>query len=110
MLSRATGLFSIYRGTTTNASGDTVDDNINPLAVDVQLALRNSARLFEPPSTDSPRTVSTFYGRAGKEVDLQSNDRIQDQETLILYVVRWVSAPLSSTRISDLMFEAHRVS
>lgn len=110
MLSRATGLFSVYRGTTTNDSGDTVDDNTDPLYVDIPLGLRNSASpLSESPNTNSPRTISPLVGRASSDQDLLANDRLQDQYTGLLYVIDWVRAPYSSTRNSDLEFGLHRV-
>ena len=110
MISRATGLFSIYRGATTNLSGDTVDDNTDPIYVDIPLALHNNTVTEESPNTNSPRTIAGYLGRASSGTDLQANDRLQDQNTGALYVIDGVPrAPLSSTRNSDLQFVVHRV-
>lgn len=109
MLARATGLFSIYRGTTTNLSGDVVDDNTNPLHVDVPLSLHNAAIRSDNPNSATPRSIGGLTGRASSNLDLRTEDRIQHQVTGYLYVVDWVRAPASSTRNSDLRFECHRV-
>jgi hypothetical protein len=110
VISRATGLFSIYRGLTTNDSGDEIDDNTDPTYVDIPLALRNAGNSTNPPNTATPRSIATFVGRAQSDLDLQAEDRLQDQQRDVWYVVvGQPRAPLSSTRNSDLQFEAHRV-
>jgi hypothetical protein len=109
MYARATGLFSIYRGTTTNASGDTIDDNTTATATGVPIALHNNSVTEESPNTESPRTISVYLGRATRTLDLRANDRIKDEATSVFYVVDGQPrAPLGSTRNSDLGFVAHR--
>lgn len=109
MLSRATGLFSIYRGTATNDSGDEIDDNEDPTQVDVPLGLRNATRVEGDPTTATPRLIRYLRGTASPTLDLQAQDRIKNQVTGSFYVVDTVVEPLSSTGHSDLRFEAHRV-
>jgi hypothetical protein len=109
MLARATGLFSIYRGTTTNSSGDPVDDNVTTTATDVPMALHNNTVIEGDPDTATPRVITAIRGRATRGTDLRAQDRIKDQATGLFYVVDTVSAPLSSTRNSDLGFSCHRV-
>ena len=109
MYARATGLFSIYRGTTTDSSGDDVDDNTTATAIDVPLALHNLSVLEDNPDTALARTITAIRGRATRGTDLRVQDRIKDQATGVFYVVDTVAAPLSSTRNSDLSFSVHRV-
>jgi hypothetical protein len=109
MITRATGLFSLYRASTTNSSGDTVDDNVNPLAVDIPLGLRNATRIEGDPNTATPRVIKYLRGTATVGTDLQAQDRIENQITGTFYVIDVVVEPLSSTGNSDLRFEAHRV-
>jgi len=108
MISRANGLFSIYRGTTENASGDIID-GAYLVASDVPLALRNADTTSEALSTETPRTIGRFRGRASSGTDLRTFDRIKDQATGEYFTVDSVRAPRSSTRNSDLEFGAHRV-
>jgi hypothetical protein len=128
MLSRATGLFSIYRGTTTNSSGDLTEDNTTAVSEDapwpddepwvpmqawnsysVTIALHNQSVVEDNPNTATARVVTAIRGRATRGTDLRVQDRIKDQATGIFYVIDTVIAPLSSTRNSDLGFSCHRV-
>jgi hypothetical protein len=109
MISRATGLFSIYRGTDTNDSGDEIDVPVK-VASDIPMGVRNRSSNFEGPNADTPRQTGLFTGRASHDVDLRRQDRIKDQVTGAYFQVEWVSEPASSTRNSDLMFGLHRVS
>ena len=108
MISRATGLFSIYRGAATNTSGDEIDHPYLVLA-NVPLSLRNSSTISDNPNTATPRTITAFRGRGSSSLGLRANDRIIDQATEESFLVDSVSAPRSSTRNSDLQFVAHRV-
>lgn len=109
MLSRATGLFSIYRGTTTNDSGDETD-GAYLVATSIGLSLRNTTTSGESLTTDTPRQISRLAGRAPAGTDLRQFDRIQNQTTSEYFQVDWVREPASSTGNSDLAFGAHRVS
>jgi len=109
MISRATGLFTIYRGTTTNDSGDEID-GAYIAASGVPLALRNEGTASEGLNTDTPRQITRLAGRATSGADLRARDRIKDEATGEYFQVDWIVAPLSSTRNSDLQFGAHRVS
>jgi hypothetical protein len=108
MIARATGLFTIYRGTTENASGDEVAADYI-VASDVPLALHNGTAVEYSPTTFTPRTITTIRGRATGGTDLRVEDRIKNQSSDQRYVVDTVVEPLSSTRLSDLSFSCHRV-
>lgn len=108
MRARATGLFTIVRGTTTNASGDPVDHDY-VAARDVPLGLRNASITESNPNTATPRIIKFIRGTASPDIDLRVQDRIVNQDTETRYVVDTVNEPLSSTRNSDLRFECHRV-
>jgi hypothetical protein len=107
MIARATGSFSIYRGTTTNTSGDEIAADYL-IASDVPLSLHNSGAIEGPANTATPRTITSIRGRATVGTDLQAEDRIEDAYG-VRYVVDTVTPPLSSTRNSDLSFVVHRV-
>jgi hypothetical protein len=108
MRARATGRFTIYRGTSTNDSGDTVDGDYI-VASDVILGLRNTTVTEGDPTTATPRVIKFIRGTATTGTDLRAQDRIKNQETGIRYVIDTVEEGLSSTRNHDLRFEAHRV-
>ncbi len=107
MIGRATGRFTIYRGTTTNDSGDTIDGDYI-VASDVVLGLRNATRVEGDPTT-APRTVRYIRGTATPGTDIRAQDRIKDQDSGLRYVVDTVEPGLSSTRNTDLRFDCHRV-
>ena len=109
MLARATGIFSIYRRTDTNDSGDEVEDNTAPLYTDVAMALHNQSQLEDNPNTAYGRVITAIRGRATVGTDLLARDRIKNQVTGVFYVVDTIVPPLSSTANSDLGFSCHRV-
>lgn len=108
MIARATGLFSIYRGTTENLSGDEIAADYL-IASDVPLALHNGGAVEYPANTATPRTITSIRGRATAGLDLRAEDRIKNQSSDQRYVVDTVVEPLSSTGLSDLSFSCHRV-
>lgn len=105
---RATGSFSIFRGTTTNDSGDVIDGDYL-VQSDVALSLRNATTIAESLTTDTPRQTDRLVGRGAPGLDLRQFDRIRNQDTGQIFQVDWVREPASSTRNSALAFGAHRV-
>lgn len=108
MIIRATGLYTVLRGTSTNASGDEVDHNYIE-AVHVPLALHNFQVIESQPNSATPRVITGLRGRAMSGTDLRPQDRLINETSGQRYLVDTVSEPLSSTRNSDLGFTCHRV-
>jgi hypothetical protein len=112
MIGWSTGSFKILRGTTTNASGDDIDDD-TIVATGVHLGLRSGATGGATRSdsnvSGTPRTVTAWRGSSKATVDLRSFDRIVNERTGAIFLIEGVRPATSGVRRTGLRFEAHRV-
>jgi hypothetical protein len=108
MIGWSTGSFKILRGTTTNSSGDDIDDD-NIVAQHVPLGLRPGATRSDSNVSGTPRTVTAWRGSCKQAVDLRSFDRIVNERTGAIFLIEGVRPATSGVRRTGLRFEAHRV-
>lgn len=105
MLARATGLASVYRGTTTNSYGDVVDDNSTPAVTGVPVSVLEQTRSVSGDSDSTPRTVRYATGRAGADTGITVDDRLLYAPTGRWFRVTSVRTVANAVRTADLVFD-----
>lgn len=104
------GTATIFRGSTTNQFGDSVDSN-TPLMTGVPVTLIETGKKVQDPSTPTPRTVREVYLNAPYWTGIQNTDRVLDERTQDVYIVISVTRPPTLTGAPvDLVCQLKRVS
>lgn len=88
----ANTLITVYRGTTSNQFGDTVDSNV-PFITDLPVTLVETGRTVQDPSTPTPRTIRQIYASVPEWAGIVSTDRLMDQATGDVYIIISVTKP-----------------
>lgn len=108
MIAPANTTVNILRGTTRNAADDEVDSD-TPVYEDVPAFITEMGR----PSTNSAdlmvRTVRRSVGRFDSRVDIRAQDRVEDQQTGMIYTVESVSRARSGMFEADTRVELKNV-
>lgn len=105
-----TTLVNIYRGDTTDAYGDPVNQNTTPIMTSVPCALIESLQRTSNPSSGSEAFVETVTLRFRPTTDVREQDRVRDTRTGYVYFVDTVSKPQSVVGANDVRCSATRVS
>lgn len=92
---------TVYRGTTTNEFGDTIDTDTTILTGTRMSIIEQSRTVFVPADNEN-RVVRFVRGRTLSNVDLREGDRIQDEQTGVVYVVEAVVNPGSPYSSGDV--------
>ena len=101
---------TIYRGTTVNWAGDTVDDN-TPYLTGLPVTLVETGKQVQDPSTPTPRTIRQIYCSVPDYTGIQNTDRIMDEATGDVYIVLSVTRPPTITGApTDLVCQLKRIS
>jgi hypothetical protein len=87
-------LCTIYRGTTSNAYGDTVDDN-QIYMENVPAFLAETGHTTQDPSSPTPRTIREIVAHIPQYVGILNTDRLMDQSTSDTYIILSVTRPPS---------------
>lgn len=87
----ATTRGELYRGTTTDALGDEVDNNTTPISVgsrtDFPVSIIERSRNEFDEASNAWRTVRYYAGRVSSLVPVKAGDRIKDRRDGAFYVV-----------------------
>ena len=111
MYGLASTTVSIYRGTTTNAYGDEVDDIDNAVCVASGIPADLFVTVARPydPTTQQIRVIQSVRGSIGSDTDLVESDQIVDDNTGFTYQVESVTQPMGPGFVGDLALELRRV-
>jgi len=88
----ANTLCTIFRGTTTNWAGDTVDNN-TPFITGLPVTLVETGKNVQDPSTPTPRTIRQIYCSVPRFAGITNDDRIMDESTGDVYMIIAVTTP-----------------
>lgn len=83
---------TVFRGTETDAFGDTVDAN-TPHLVGIPAILIETGRKTQDPTTPTPRTIRAIECHLPDWVKILNTDRIMDERTRHVYVIIDVTRP-----------------
>lgn len=108
MYALATSLFSILRGSSTNAYGDETDAG-TVVTSGVPMALAPAGRAGTSRANGELREVDSFSGFAPYGTDLRLDDRLKDETTGEVYVLATVATPRTSWGQGDIRITARRV-
>lgn len=100
MKGRATGRYSILRGTATNEFADIVDSE-TPALTGVRAAVIEQNRRVYLPAEGATRVVRSYAGLIGAEVDIRKGDRLRDERTNVTYMVLEISEPVNVAHSPD---------
>lgn len=88
----ANAVASVYRGTTENWAGDTVDADI-PVIRGLPVTLIETGKQVQDPSSATPRTIRQILCIVPDYAGLTNSDRILDEGTGNVYIVIGVTRP-----------------
>jgi hypothetical protein len=83
---------TVYRGTSTNWAGDTVDSNV-PLISSLPITLIETGKSVQDPSTPTPRTIRQIYANVPEWAGIVDTDRLLDERTGDVYIIISVTKP-----------------
>src|SRR4051812_25658429 len=102
MYALATSSASIYRGTTTDDYGDTVDDDTTPIRTGVPVSLLEQTNTVIPADGSTPSVVRYVAGRVAAGTDIKDGDRLLDERAGAKYAVDFVSLGYMPTGSADI--------
>lgn len=100
---------SIFRGTTVTAADDVVDST-TPLYTGVLASIMERTRLGVDSNTQEPIVTRFVVGRMVAGIDIQPDDRIQDERTGLYYAVADVGNLSSPVHTPDIRLDLKRFS
>lgn len=109
MLSMPTTTISILRGSALDEYGDDVDSK-TPAYEHIPCSLLEQSRFVFDQSTSTPMTIRIIIGRVGSGTDIIEDDRVLDELTQEIYMVRSVSQVQNPFIASDIRLELKRIS
>lgn len=102
MNGRATTTVSIYRGSSTNAYGDDLDDNSAPIASGQIASIIEQSRRTFLPAENRTTVVENATGRVKSGTNITEGDRIKDEKSGRFYLVEGLSNPSAPRGKSDI--------
>jgi hypothetical protein len=109
MIAMATGLFTVYRGETTNGFGDTVDLDVAQ-ATGVPMAIMPATQASTRHANDRQQRVLYYRGRCASTVDVQLGDRLANEaNTTVVYLVTNIHQALNPIMSQDTALDLERV-
>lgn len=97
----------IWRGNKTDAFGDLVDADNEPVG-ETPAMIRERDRRVYLPAEGATRVIRAYYARVGPEVDIRKGDRIEAIRSGRRYLVTEISDPLSAVMRPDIQLTLSR--
>jgi hypothetical protein len=107
VLAVATTTLTVYRGTSTDAYGDEVD-NDTIAASGIPASIVEQTRRVTTRDDPTPRIVQSATGRVTAGTDITDQDRVKDERTGAVYIVDAVSSMTNAAVAADLRLDLRR--
>jgi hypothetical protein len=82
----------VWRGTSVNQFGDTVDAN-TPFITGLPITLVETGKSVQDPSTPTPRTIRQIYASVPEWAGILNTDRLMDERTGDVFIIISVTKP-----------------
>jgi len=105
----ATTTVTVYRGTTTNAFGDDVD-NTTPLFTGKPMSIQEQRRATTRHADNRAQTVLYHTARCSPALDVRLDDRLLDERTGSIYLVTAASTVENTVTTNDRRLDLEKVS
>jgi hypothetical protein len=96
---------AVYRATEVDDYADTVDDNTTPVLTGIPARITERTQRVTTADDPTPRIVRWHTGRVEAGTDIRADDRLESEQTGVVYLVDSTGTPPAGVLGEDLRLD-----